>query len=101
LALVVGFATGAIAQTAPEADAVPAQTSDQNSPAAPISPPPADLKSLPKNLVLDQKDFWTAPLHFSEKQWDWALPSILVGGLFIKADGTIDKHDPMSKTTVK
>ena len=59
-----------------------------------------DVKSLPKNLFLDQKDFWTAPLHFSEKQWDWALPSILVGGLFIKADGTIEKHVPTSKSTV-
>jgi membrane-associated phospholipid phosphatase len=61
---------------------------------------PVDVKSLPKNLFWDQKDFWTAPLHFSEKQWNWALPSILVGGLLIKADGTIEKHVPTSKSTV-
>src|SRR5262249_50172900 len=36
-----------------------------------FSSPAVDLKSLPKNLVLDQKDFWTAPLHFSHKQWEW------------------------------
>ena len=65
-----------------------------------FSPPPVDLKSLPKNLVLDQKDFWTAPLHFSEKQWDWALPSILLGGLLIKADGSIEKQVPTTKSTV-
>ncbi|PYX45603.1 MAG: hypothetical protein DMG79_18950, partial [Acidobacteria bacterium] len=100
LALVVGFATEAIAQTAPEADPVPAQRSDQNSPAAPIPPTSAHLRSLPKNLVLDQKDFWTAPLHFSEKEWDWALPSILVGGMFIKADRSIEKHVPTSKSTI-
>src|SRR4029077_19488702 len=34
-----------------------------------VSPGPVDLKSLPKNLVLDQKVFWTAPLHMSKKQW--------------------------------
>lgn len=59
-----------------------------------------DLKSLPKNLFLDQKDFWTAPLHFSERQWDWTLPAVLVGGLLIKADGTIENHVPTSKNTV-
>jgi Capsule assembly protein Wzi/PAP2 superfamily len=59
-----------------------------------------DLKSLPKNLFLDQKDFWTAPLHMSEKQWDWALPSILAGGLLIEADKTIENHVPMNKSTV-
>ena len=61
---------------------------------------PVDLKSLPKNLFLDQKDFWTAPLHMSDKQWDWALPSILAGGLLIEADKTIENHVPTSKSTV-
>src|SRR5437763_4460086 len=62
--------------------------------------PPVQIKSLPKNLLLDQKDFWSAPLHMSEKQWDWALPSVLVGGLLIKADGNIEKHVPTGKNTV-
>ena len=62
--------------------------------------PPVQIKSLPKNLLLDQKDFWSAPLHMSEKQWDWALPSVLVGGLLIKADGNIEKHVPTGKSTV-
>jgi Capsule assembly protein Wzi/PAP2 superfamily len=61
---------------------------------------PVDLKSLPKNLFLDQKDFWTAPLHMSDKQWDWALPSILAGALLIEADKTIENHVPTSKSTV-
>jgi membrane-associated phospholipid phosphatase len=64
------------------------------------SPQPVDLKSLPKNLFLDQKDLWTAPLHFSQKQWEWSVPSILVGGLLIKADKTIEKHVPTAKSTV-
>ena len=65
-----------------------------------FSSPPVDLKSLPKNLVLDQKDFWTAPFHFSHKQWEWTVPSLLVGGLLIKADDNIERHVPTTKSTV-
>ena len=36
----------------------------------------------------------------SEKQWEWAIPSVLVGGLFIKADQTIENHVPTNKSTV-
>jgi membrane-associated phospholipid phosphatase len=89
-------------QTSKEIPSQDKDTDSQSVPSRPSqsSPPPVDIKSLPKNLVLDQKDFWTAPLHFSEKQWNWALPSILVGGLLIKADGSIEKHVPTSKSTV-
>jgi hypothetical protein len=50
--------------------------------------------------LLDQKDFWTAPLHFGPKQWEWAVPSLVVGGLLIKADNTIEEHVPTSSSTV-
>ena len=36
----------------------------------------------------------------SEKQWEWVMPSLLVGGLFIKADQTIENHVPTNKSTV-
>jgi len=65
-----------------------------------LPPPPVDIKSLPKNLFVDQKNFWTGPLHMSEKQWEWAPAALLVGGLFIKADQTIENHVPTNKTTV-
>lgn len=88
-------------QTTPEGpDSTPQAPLPQNTQVSVFSPRPVNLKSLPKNLVLDQKDFWTAPLHMSEKQWDWALPSVLVGGLLIKADGSIENHVPTSKSTV-
>jgi membrane-associated phospholipid phosphatase len=61
---------------------------------------PVDLKSLPKNLFVDQKNFWTAPFHFSGKQWEWVAPSLVIGGLLIKADNTMEKHVPTSKSTV-
>jgi len=92
----------ACAQTSTEAPSPNKETPPQEAPslASPFLPPPVDLKSLPKNLVLDQKDFWTAPLHFSHKQWEWTAPSLLLGGLLIKADNTIEKHVPTSKSTV-
>lgn len=65
-----------------------------------FSSPPVDIKSLPKNLFLDQKQFWTAPFHFSQKQWEWTVPSLLVGGLLIKADDSIQNHVPTGQSTV-
>src|SRR5438270_1141891 len=68
----------------PDQDTTP-QAPNQQEPKPPLSQAAVNVESLPKNLFVDQKDFWTAPLHFSEKQWDWALPTVLVGGLLIKA----------------
>lgn len=101
LVLALSFCSSgtAPAQAAPQQGDTTTNASAQISP-APLSQSPVSIKSLPRNLFVDQKDFWTAPLHFSEKQWDWALPSILVGGLLIKADGTIERHVPTSKSTV-
>lgn len=87
------------AQTTDDTNTAPG-TPQPEKPATPWTPGPVDIKSLPKNLLLDQKDFWTAPLHFSEKQWDWALPSVIIGGLLIKADGSIENHVPTTKSTV-
>jgi len=97
--LIVGWSVFACAQE-PSKDQTPAASSPANAGAKQFSPGPVDLKSLPKNLFLDQKQFWTAPIHMSEKQWEWAIPSVLVGGLFIKADQTIENHVPTNKSTV-
>ena len=61
---------------------------------------PVDLKSLPRNLFLDQKTFWTAPLHMSQKQWEWAVPALVLGGALIASDQSIEKHVPTNPTTV-
>lgn len=65
-----------------------------------LPPRPVDIKSLPKNLFVDQKNFWTGPLHMSQQQWEWAPAALLVGGLFIKADQSIENHVPTNKTIV-
>jgi len=98
-ALILGWSGFACAQE-PSKDQTPAASSPANAGAKQFSPGPVDLKSLPKNLFLDQKQFWTAPIHMSEKQWEWAIPSVLVGGLFIKADQTLENHVPTNKSTV-
>jgi len=100
LTLILASSAAGRAQIASQDDGRPPQTSASNAAAPSSSAAPVDLKSLPRHLVLDQKDFWTAPLHFSEKQWDWALPAILVGGLLIKADGTFEKHVTTSSSTI-
>ena len=92
----------ACAQTSTEAPSPNKETPPQEAPslASPFLPPPVDLKSLPKNLVLDQKDFWTAPLHMSKKQWEWTPPALILGGLLIKADNNTEVHAPTTKSTV-
>src|ERR1035438_2181548 len=98
-ALVVGCSVLARAQE-PSKGETPAPSSQADAWSKEHSPGPVDIKSLPKNLFLDQKQFWTAPFHMSEKQWEWALPSVLVGGIFIEADQTIENHVPTNKSTV-
>ena len=100
IALFAVVSSIAIAQTREPTDEPASASKRQLSPLTRVSLPPVNLKSLPKNLFIDQKDFWTAPLHMSEKEWDWALPSILIGGLLIKADNTIENHVPTTKSTV-
>jgi len=96
------YSAVACAQTPTEAPSPAKKTDSQSGPSqlGQFSVPPVDIKSLPKNLFIDQKDFWTAPLHFSHKQWEWTVPSLLVGGLLIKADDSIQNHVPTGQSTV-
>ena len=75
LALLVWCNTVAYAQTSSEVPSGDEETPPQSVPSQrqELNFKPVDLKSLPKNLFLDQKDFWTAPLHLSKKQWEWTL----------------------------
>ena len=98
---VAGCSLTARAQT-PEAQsdtAAPAPQS-QTQPAFLTRPPVQNMKSLPKNLFMDQKNFWLAPLHMSHKQWEWAVPLVLGGGLLVVGDNNIEKHVPTNPTTV-
>jgi membrane-associated phospholipid phosphatase len=98
-ALVVGFSMLACGQE-PSKDETPAPSSPPQMGFKALSRGPVDIKSLPKNLFLDQKNFFTAPFHMNEKQLEWALPAVLVGASLIASDKTLEKHVPTSPATV-
>jgi membrane-associated phospholipid phosphatase len=102
LALLHVFFAGTIAHAqspTPEKDA-PAAASHSEAQPLESSTAPVNFKSLPKNLFMDQKDFWTAPFHMTQKQWEWAFPAILAGGGLILADKRLEKHVPTDPSTV-
>jgi hypothetical protein len=99
MVLFVAFGGDTFAQTTEDSR----QTSSETPKASQtplFSLPPVDLKSLPKNLFVDQKNFWTAPFHMTQKQWEWAVPAVVVGGALIASDQTLEKHVPTNPTTV-
>src|SRR5579862_1475487 len=61
---------------------------------------PINLRSLPRNLFQDQKDFWLTPVHMTGKQWQWTVPLAFVGAALLASDTAIEKHAPMSPSTV-
>lgn len=106
-ALVVGCSLIASAQTPADQKTPPAPSPkpEVQSPKTGAQPPdsllpPVNLKSLPRDLFLDQKTFWTAPFHMTQKQWEWAVPSILLGAGLIASDQTLETHVPTNPTTV-
>jgi membrane-associated phospholipid phosphatase len=59
-----------------------------------------DLKSLPRNLFVDQKNFWLTPLHTSESQLNWIVPLGFAGAALLASDTAIEKHVPTNPSTV-
>src|SRR5436305_7502951 len=86
-----------------------AQTSDQV-PAAPDPAPqdqsldsslsPVNLKSLPRNLFVDQKNLWSTPFHMTPAQWNWTVPLAFAGAALLASDTAIEKHVPTNPSTV-
>ena len=98
-ALVVGCSVLTRAQEPSKGEA-PAPSSQADAGSKEFSPGPVDIKSLPKNLFLDQRNLFMAPFHMKEKQLEWALPAILIGGVLIASDKTLETHVPINPTTV-
>lgn len=61
--------------------------------------PPVPLKSLPRNIFVDQKNFWTTPFHMTQSQWQWTVPLSFVGAVLLASDTAIEEHVPTSSTT--
>ena len=93
--LTAGFSS-ASAQTPAEERSVPAP-----SPKPPdFSLPPVDLKSLPRNLLMDQKNLWLTPFHMTTADLHWLVPLGIAGAALVASDTAIEKHVPTNPTTV-
>lgn len=86
-----------------------AQTpADERQPAGPKPEPksaefelaPVDLKSLPRNLFMDQKKFWSTPFHMTAREWQWTVPLAFVAAGLLASDTAVEGHVPTSPTTV-
>ena len=62
--------------------------------------PPVDLKSLPRNLFLDQKTLFATPFHLSVREWQWAIPLAFAVTALVASDIAIEGHVPTNPTTV-
>jgi membrane-associated phospholipid phosphatase len=62
---------------------------------------PVTLKRLSKNLVDDQKNFWTTPFRMSAAQWKWSIPLVFAGAALVASDTAIENHVPSDSSTVK
>jgi hypothetical protein len=62
--------------------------------------PPVTVKSLPRNLLIDQKLFWTTPFRMTQKEWQWTVPLAFVGAGLLASDTAIEQHVPSDPTTV-
>ncbi|MGA8439295.1 MAG: capsule assembly Wzi family protein [Candidatus Sulfotelmatobacter sp.] len=99
-ALFVGGSRVTYAQTpGDEKPAAPAP-SPNTAKRPPISPTPVDLKSLPRNLFQDQKNFWTTPFHMNDADLHWTIPLAFAGAALVASDTAIEKHVPTNPATV-
>jgi membrane-associated phospholipid phosphatase len=99
--LIMGGSLFAGAQTtaeAPASDRRPAPVVDPPVVDTPL--PPVDLKSLPGNLFIDQKDLISTPFRMSQRDWQWTVPFALVSAISLASDTAIEKHVPTSSSTV-
>ena len=98
--LLCGCGLIASAQTPGDEKQTPGPSAKSEAKSTDLKLEPVDLKSLPRNLFLDQKMFWTAPFHMTETQLQWAVPLAFAGAALVASDTAIEKHVPMTKTTV-
>ena len=95
-------AGGLMARAQTAGDEKPAPASSPKPASKPLQLPlePVDMKSLPRNLFVDQKKFWTTPFHMTTAEWQWTVPLAFVGAGMLASDTAIEKHVPTNPTTV-
>ena len=100
MTLVVGFGLLAFAQTPAEDRHTPDPSSKPQEHSPDFVPVPVDLKSLPRNLFQDQKNFWTTPFHMNDADLHLIVPLAFAGAALIASDTAIEKHVPTNPSTV-
>jgi hypothetical protein len=100
----------AVTLVIPKCYATPKTPADEKDPPTPSTKPmaqsvdpsqdPVDLKSLPRNLFMDQKNFWTSPFHMADADLHWAVPLVFAGAALVASDTAIEKHVPTDPSTV-
>ena len=98
--LVIGCSLIARAQTPAGEENAPAPSPKPEVQSPEFSLDPVRLKSLPRNLFLDQKNFWSTPFHMTKTEWQWTVPLAFVGAGLLASDTAVEKHVPTGSTTV-
>ena len=99
-ALIAGCSLIMSAQTPAAENDTPASASKPQAQPVVFSPGPVQIKSLPKNLFLDQKNFWTTPFHMTDADLHLVVPLAFAGAALIASDTAIEKHVPTNPSTV-
>ncbi|MGA2019613.1 MAG: capsule assembly Wzi family protein [Candidatus Sulfotelmatobacter sp.] len=100
VAIVLGCSLMASAQTPADEKPTPAPSSRQVENSPDLALLPVDLKSLPRNLFQDQKNFWSTPFHMTTADLQWAVPLAFAGAALVASDTAIEKHVPTDPSTV-
>ncbi len=101
LLIAIGFAWTVMYAQAPEGEKPNPQAPEKSEDHRfDFSIPPVQLKSLPRNVFMDQKKFWSTPFHMTQSQWQWTVPLTFVGAGLLASDTAIEKHVPTNHTTV-
>jgi membrane-associated phospholipid phosphatase len=98
--LVVGCSLIACAQTPADEKNTPTPSPKPEIQSPEYSLPPVSLKSLPRNLFMDQKNFWSTPFHMTKAEWQWTVPLAFVGAGLLASDTAVEGHVPTNPTTV-
>ena len=68
--------------------------------ALPESPSPLLLKSLPRDIFQDQKDFWFTPFRLTKHQWEQTIPFTFVAAGLLASDTGLQRNTPRSSDTI-
>lgn len=100
LPFVLIFVLGASLTLSAQATDPSHDSATENQDSADPSIPPVVLKSLPRNLFIDQKNLVTAPFHLTYSHWQWTVPIGFATAALLATDAAVERHVPTNPKTV-